>query len=74
MILENEQIFLDENLSSKDAVISFIAEKSKLLGITDDENGLYQKLWERENKRYSGTFKQNTQKCVRQNIRNETGW
>ena len=48
MILVNEQIFLDENLSSKDAVISFIAEKSKLLGITDDENGLYQKLWERE--------------------------
>ena len=48
MILENEQIFLDENLSSKDAVMSFIAEKSKLLGITDDENGLYQKLWERE--------------------------
>ncbi len=48
MILVNEQIFLDENLSSKDAVMSFIAEKSKLLGITDDENGLYQKLWERE--------------------------
>ena len=48
MILVNEQIFSDENLSSKDAVISFIAEKSKLLGITDDENGLYQKLWERE--------------------------
>ncbi|MCP1224222.1 PTS sugar transporter subunit IIA [Sebaldella sp. S0638] len=48
MILENKQIFLDENLSTKDTVMSFIAEKSKLLGITDDENGLYQKLWERE--------------------------
>ena len=48
MILENEQIFLDEKLSNKDNVMSFIAEKSKLLGITDDEKGLYEKLWERE--------------------------
>ena len=40
MILENEQIFLDEKLSNKDNVMSFIAEKSKLLGITDDEKGL----------------------------------
>ena len=48
LILENNQIFLDEKLSNKDNVMLFIAEKSKLLGITDNEKELYNKLWERE--------------------------
>ena len=48
LILENEQIFLDEKLNNKDSVMLFIAEKTKLLGITDDEKELYKKLWERE--------------------------
>ena len=48
MILEKDQIFLDEKLHDKDAVMLFIAEKSKLLGITNDEKELYKKLWERE--------------------------
>ena len=48
MILENNQIFLDEKLSNKDNVMLFIAEKSKLLGITDNEKEIYNKLWERE--------------------------
>ena len=48
MIFKKSQIFLNENLNSKDEVLHFVAKKSKMLEITENEAELYEKLWERE--------------------------
>lgn len=54
MILEEKNIFLDEDLSSKEEVIEFIADEAKYLGITDDRDGLLKDLFKREEEYSTG--------------------
>lgn len=54
MILEEKNIFLNEELISKDKVLEFIAEEAQKLGVTDDKEGLLKDLWKREEEYSTG--------------------
>lgn len=48
MVLEENNLFLDENLSTKEEVLEFISKKAEKLGITKNSEGLLKDLWKRE--------------------------
>lgn len=54
MILEEKNIFLHEDLVSKNEVLEFIANKAKEIGITNNSEGLLEDLWKRENEYSTG--------------------
>jgi fructose-specific phosphotransferase system IIA component len=49
MILSNEQVFLDVNVSNKDELFRFIVQKLAALALITDQEQVYQELLEREN-------------------------
>lgn len=53
-MLKQENIYLNENLNSKEEVLEFIATKAYHLGITDDKNELLKDLWKREGEYSTG--------------------
>lgn len=54
MILEEKNIFLNEELTSKDKVLEFIAEEAQKLGVTDNKDCLLKDLWKREEEYSTG--------------------
>lgn len=52
MMLKKEDIFLNQELISKEEVLNFIVDKAFEKGITDNKEGLLRDLWSRE-KEYS---------------------
>lgn len=52
MMLREENIFLNQELTSKEEVLNFIVDKAFEKGITDNKEGLLRDLWSRE-KEYS---------------------
>lgn len=48
MLISKEAIFLNENLTSQEEVFHFIAQKAVALGVSADENAVYNGLVERE--------------------------
>ena len=44
-MLEQENIYLNEDLHNKEEILEFIAEKAYHLGITDDKEALLKDLW-----------------------------
>lgn len=53
-LIGNNQVFLDENLNSKDQVLSFIAKKAKELNISSDYDSVYEGFKERERQSSTG--------------------
>lgn len=53
-LIGNKQVFLDENLSSKEQVLSFIAKKANELNISSDYNSVYEGFKERERQSSTG--------------------
>lgn len=53
-VIRTEQIFLNVPLATKDDVLTFVAEKAKELGITDDASGLRVDLVKREGEMATG--------------------
>lgn len=53
-MLEQENIFLNEDLNSKEEILEFIANKALELGISDDKDGLVKDLWKREGEYSTG--------------------
>lgn len=54
MVLEEKNLFLDAELSTKEEVLEFIAKEAKKLGITENEDELLKDLWKRENEFSTG--------------------
>ncbi|WP_412518706.1 fructose-specific PTS transporter subunit EIIC [Staphylococcus simulans] len=54
VLIGNDQVFLDENLNSKDQVLSFIAKKANELNISSDYNSIYEGFKERERQSSTG--------------------
>ena len=54
MLISKESIFLNENLTSQEEVFHFIAQKAVALGISADENAVYNGLVEREQQGTTG--------------------
>lgn len=52
--IDTQHIFLDLELSDKDAVLKFIAKTASEKGLVSDENGLYQGLKKREESMSTG--------------------
>ncbi|WP_271000981.1 PTS sugar transporter subunit IIA [Listeria seeligeri] len=48
MIVSEEQLYLDQHLSTKEEVLAFITDKAVELGITTNPTLLEQDLWKRE--------------------------
>ena len=48
MLISKESIFLNENLTSQEEVFRFISQKAVTLGVSADENAVYNGLVERE--------------------------
>ena len=53
-MLEQENIYLNEDLHNKEEILEFIAEKAYHLGITDDKEALLKDLWKREGEYSTG--------------------
>lgn len=53
-LIDNNQVFLDENFNSKDQVLSFIAKKANELNISSDYNSVYEGFKERERQSSTG--------------------
>ena len=53
-MLEQENIFLNEDLNSKKEILEFIANKALELGISYDKDGLLKDLWKREGEYSTG--------------------
>ncbi|MEB6837040.1 PTS sugar transporter subunit IIA [Staphylococcus simulans] len=53
-MIDNNQVFLDENFNSKDQVLSFIAKKANELNISSDYNSVYEGFKERERQSSTG--------------------
>lgn len=47
-LIKTDHIFLKENLTTQDEVMHFLAAKATALGLSNDENKVYEKLLERE--------------------------
>lgn len=47
-VFKREYVFLDVNTETKEEVLKFIASKAKELGITEDSDGIYSGLVQRE--------------------------
>ena len=54
MLISKESIFLNENLTSQEEVFHFIAQKAVVLGVSADENAVYNGLVEREQQGTTG--------------------
>ena len=54
MLISKEAIFLNENLTSQEEVFHFIAQKAVALGVSADENAVYNGLVEREQQGTTG--------------------
>lgn len=54
MLISKDSIFMDESLSSQEEVFHFIAQKAVSLGISNDENAVYNGLVEREQQGTTG--------------------
>ena len=54
MLISKESIFLNENLTSQEGVFHFIAQKAVALGVSADENAVYNGLVEREQQGTTG--------------------
>lgn len=54
MLISKDSIFMNESLSSQEEVFHFIAQKAVSLGISNDENAVYNGLVEREQQGTTG--------------------
>lgn len=54
MMLREENIFLNQDLTSKEEVLDFIVNKAFEKGITDNKEGLLRDLWSRESEYSTG--------------------
>ena len=54
MLISKDSIFMSESLSSQEEVFHFIAQKAVSLGISNDENAVYNGLVEREQQGTTG--------------------
>ena len=54
MLISKESIFLNENLTSQEEVFRFISQKAVTLGVSADENAVYNGLVEREQQGTTG--------------------
>ena len=54
MLISKDSIFMNESLSSQEEVFHFIAQKAVSLGISNDENAVYNGLIEREQQGTTG--------------------
>lgn len=54
MLISKDSIFINESLSSQEEVFHFIAQKAVSLGISNDENAIYNGLVEREQQGTTG--------------------
>lgn len=54
MMLRKQNIFLNENLNTKEDVLNFIVDKAYELGITENKEGLLEDLWKREREYSTG--------------------
>ena len=60
MLISKEAIFLNENLTSQEEVFRFIAQKAVALGVSADENAVYNGLVEREQQGTTGRIRDST--------------
>ena len=61
MVLEENNLFLDENLSTKEEVLEFISKKAEKLGITKNSEGLLKNIFGKGRVSFQQVFKMDLQ-------------